>query len=55
MGFDGRRQPSVGGTSRINREVYVRSCESLGVRLPGATRHPPTIERRYTLPAEGRG
>jgi hypothetical protein len=26
IGFDGRRQPSVGGTSRMNREVHVRLC-----------------------------
>ena len=36
--LDGRRQPSLGGTSRISREVYVRFCERLGVRLPGPTR-----------------
>jgi hypothetical protein len=29
--FDGRRQPSMGGTSRMNREVHVRICERLGV------------------------
>ena len=28
-GPDGRRQPSVGGTSRMNREVQVRICERL--------------------------
>jgi hypothetical protein len=33
-----RRQPSMGGTSRISREAYVRICERLGVRFPGATR-----------------
>jgi len=27
--LDGRRQPSLGGTSRISREVYVRFCERL--------------------------
>src|SRR5262245_40441816 len=37
-GFDGRRQPSLGGTSRISREAYVRSCERLGVKSPGPTR-----------------
>jgi len=26
-----RRQPSMGGTSRMNREVHVRICERLGV------------------------
>ena len=34
-GPDGRRQPSIGGTSRISREAYVRICERLGVKLPG--------------------
>jgi hypothetical protein len=33
---DGRRQSSVGGRSRINREVYVRFCEGLGVQFPGS-------------------
>jgi hypothetical protein len=37
-GFGGRRQPSLGGTSRMNREVHVRFCERLGVKVPGATR-----------------
>jgi hypothetical protein len=37
-GLGGRRQPSFGGTSRMNREVHVRICERLGVKLPGATR-----------------
>jgi hypothetical protein len=36
--FDGRRQPSGSGTSRISRETYVRFCERLGVKLPGPTR-----------------
>ncbi len=39
VGFGGRRQPSVGGTSRISREAYVRFCERLGVKFPGPTRH----------------
>jgi hypothetical protein len=38
MGVGGRRQPSFGGTSRMNREVHVRICERLGVKFPGATR-----------------
>ena len=37
-GFGGRRQPSLGGTSRMNREIHVRICERLGVKFPGATR-----------------
>jgi hypothetical protein len=36
--FNGKRQPSCGGTSRISREAYVRICERLGVKLPGSTR-----------------
>ena len=36
--FNGRRQPSCGGTSRISREAYVRFCEGLGVKFPGPTR-----------------
>jgi hypothetical protein len=37
--FNGRRQPSCGGTSRMTRECQVRFCERLGVRFPGPTRH----------------
>ena len=37
--FNGRRQPSYGGTSRMMREYQVRICERLGVKLPGPTRH----------------
>src|SRR5882724_353588 len=36
--FDGRRQLSVGGTSRMSREAHVRICERLGVQFPGPTR-----------------
>ena len=36
--YDGRRQPSSGDTSRINREVYVRICERLEVKFLGPTR-----------------
>ena len=36
--FNGRRQSSVDGTSRMNREVHVRIFERLGVKLPGPTR-----------------
>src|SRR6516165_9590173 len=36
--FNGRRQPSRDGTSRMNREVQVRICEGLGVQFPGPTR-----------------
>jgi hypothetical protein len=36
--FNGRRQPSCGGTSRMTRECQVRFCERLGVKFPGPTR-----------------
>jgi hypothetical protein len=36
--LDGRRQPSLGGTSRMNREIHVRICGGLGVQFPGPTR-----------------
>jgi hypothetical protein len=38
MGFGGRRQSSVSGTSRMMREYQVRFCERLGVKFPGPTR-----------------
>src|SRR5215469_11970555 len=44
-GLDERRQPLVGGTSRISREAYVRICERLGVQFPGATRRWETGRR----------
>src|ERR1017187_3108679 len=31
-----------GGTSRMNREIHVRICERLGVKIPGATRRVET-------------
>ena len=37
-GFDGRRQLSRGGTSRVSREAQARICERLGVKFPGPTR-----------------
>ena len=36
--YNGRRQPSCGGTSRMTRECQVRICEGLGVQFPGPTR-----------------
>jgi hypothetical protein len=36
--FDGRRQPSRDGTSRMTRECQVRICDRLGVQIPGPTR-----------------
>ncbi len=37
--INGRRQPSLGGTSRMMREYHVQICEGLGVKFPGSTRH----------------
>ena len=42
--FNGRRQPSRGGTSRMMREYQVRICERLGVKLPGPTRQKQTSD-----------
>src|SRR5450756_2442814 len=36
--INGRRQPSIDGTSRMMREYQVRICERLGVKFPGPTR-----------------
>ena len=47
--LDGRRQPLVGGTSRISREAYVRICERLGVKFPGATRRWETGWRQASV------
>jgi hypothetical protein len=44
--FNGRRQPSCGGTSRMTRECQVRICEGLGVKFPGPTRQKPALPRR---------
>ncbi len=41
--FNGRRQPSSGGTSRMMREYQVRNyVRDFGVKIPGSTR-PPRI------------
>jgi hypothetical protein len=41
----GGRQLSLNGTSRVNREVYARFCERLGVKIPGPTRRWETGRR----------
>ncbi len=50
--FNGRWQPSHGGTSRMMRQYQVRICERLGVKFPGPTRPARQIfnekERRFT-------
>ena len=43
--FNGRRQPSRDGTSRMMREYQVRICEGLGVKFPGPTRQVRLIGR----------
>jgi hypothetical protein len=43
--FNGRRQPSRGGTSRMTRECQVRICERLGVKFPGPTRPNANCQR----------
>src|SRR4249919_1522440 len=45
--FNGRRQPSRGGTSRMTRECQVRICERLGVKFPGPTRQIRCVIRSY--------
>src|SRR5213593_279300 len=46
--FNGRRQPSRDGTSRMTREYQVRFCERLGVKFPGPTRHNLNLPHRDT-------
>src|SRR6202171_3009749 len=43
--FNGRRQPSIDGTSRMMREYQVRICERLGVKFPGPTRQTRHFDR----------
>src|ERR1700731_2937237 len=43
--FNGRRQPSRDGTSRMSREGQVRFCEGLGVKFPGPTRQSRHFDR----------
>jgi hypothetical protein len=44
--FNGRRQPSCDGTSRMTRECQVRICERLGVKFPGPTRQTEKSRQR---------
>ena len=37
-GRGGGRLPLMDGTSRVNREIYARFCERLGVKFPEPTR-----------------
>src|ERR1039457_1053973 len=47
--FNGRRQPSHGGTSRMMREYQVRICERLGVQFLGPTRQWRRFERTLRM------
>src|SRR6202045_1996759 len=49
--YNGRRQPSCDGTSRMMREYQVRFCEGLGVKLPGSTRQNRRFDRVADAPA----
>ena len=49
--FNGRRQPSCDGTSRMTRECQVRICERLGVKFPGPTRQKQTSRRFAAMSA----
>ena len=52
--FNGRRQPSCGGTSRMTRECQVRICERLGVKFPGPTRPKRSKPIRQSCPQLGK-
>jgi hypothetical protein len=49
--FNGRRQPSCDGTSRMTRECQVRICERLGVKFPGPTRHSRPLDMSLGIAA----
>jgi hypothetical protein len=49
--FNGRRQPSCGGTSRMTRECHVRFCERLGVQFSGPTRQSRSFKSRVCMTA----
>ena len=44
-GCGGGQQLLLNGTSRVNREIYARFCERLGVKFPGPTRRWETGRR----------
>ncbi len=48
--YNGRRQPSCDGTSRMMREYQVRFCEGLGVKFPGSRRKLTCSDRAAKLP-----
>ena len=51
--FNGRRQPSRDGTSRMMREYQVRFCERLGVKFPGPTRRFLSLSTSMVWVAKG--
>src|ERR1700694_2803231 len=51
---NGRRQPSLGGTSRMMREYHVRICEGLGVKFPVAAGKAANLEGERPLPSIAR-
>ena len=50
----GRRQPSCGDTSRMNREVQVRICERLGVKFPVAAGKAANLVGERPMPSIAR-
>ena len=55
-GCGGGQQLLMNGTSRVNREIYARFCERLGVKFPGPTRRYRVtgIPTATDLPEEGK-
>src|SRR5215471_2953764 len=49
----GSLQASMGGTSRMNREIHVRICGRLGVQFPGPTRRLSWKETQEATKTEG--
>ena len=49
----GSLQASMGGTSRMNREIHVRICRRLGVQFPGPTRRLSWKETQEATKTEG--
>jgi hypothetical protein len=48
--FNGRRQPSCDGTSRMTRECHVRICERLAVKFPGRLGKSAVLATARALP-----
>jgi hypothetical protein len=52
--FNGRRQPSCDGTSRMTRECQVRICERLGVKFPVAADKAANLVGERPMPSIAR-